>query len=119
MMNIITDELKKIQGPDSADKGHSVRKGGVKGKFDKMLAQDSEKLARPDAEGTPAAKVEISEKRRDIEMAKEAADKVPDIRWDRVEELKQRISDGTYNVSAADIAEKMLGDGDARKLLLG
>ena len=45
-----------------------------------------------------------------MQVATEALKKTPQIRADKVAELKARITDGTYRVPGADIAERMLED---------
>ncbi|NIA11667.1 MAG: flagellar biosynthesis anti-sigma factor FlgM [Nitrospiraceae bacterium] len=53
-------------------------------------------------------KVSLSSKSRDIELAKKAIEKSPDIRQEKVQTLKKQIKQGTYNVSGEKIAESML-----------
>ena len=53
-------------------------------------------------------KLEISSFGKDLQIAKQAVANASDIREDKVAEYKRRISEGTYNVSAADFADKML-----------
>ena len=55
-------------------------------------------------------RVEVSDKGRAMQVATEALKKTPQIRADKVAELKARITDGTYRVPGADIAERMLED---------
>jgi len=45
---------------------------------------------------------------QDIQKALAAFGNVPDVRADRVAELKAQIANGEYNVSGKDIAESML-----------
>ena len=53
-------------------------------------------------------KVEISNFGRELQVAKQAVAAVPDVREDRVSELKNRIQNGTYSVSGESFAEKLL-----------
>jgi negative regulator of flagellin synthesis FlgM len=53
-------------------------------------------------------KVEISEFGRELQVAKQAVASAPDIREDKVADLKSRIENGTYNVSADDFAQKVI-----------
>lgn len=53
-------------------------------------------------------KVQISSMGRDIQIAKKAAAETPDIREDRVAELKSKIDSGTYSVDTADFASVLL-----------
>lgn len=55
-----------------------------------------------------ADKVEISDFGRELHVAKQAVAAAPDVRADKVSELKSRIKNGTYNVSGESFAEKLL-----------
>ncbi|MBI5598582.1 MAG: flagellar biosynthesis anti-sigma factor FlgM [Deltaproteobacteria bacterium] len=60
-------------------------------------------------------KVEISQRSKEVQKARDVVDGVPDVRDARVDELKKSINDGTYNASgeavAAGIIKKSLIDG--------
>ncbi len=45
---------------------------------------------------------------RDMQTAKAALTSVPDVREDKVAELKSKIEAGTYNVSGESFADKLL-----------
>ncbi len=53
-------------------------------------------------------KLEISQIGKDIHVAKKAVKEASDIREDKVADLKNRIKNGTYNVSDESFAEKLL-----------
>ena len=55
-------------------------------------------------------KVSISSISRDVKLAKKAIEELPDVREEKVRELKDQIEQGTYNVSGEKIAEKMFGE---------
>lgn len=55
-------------------------------------------------------KIEISESAKDFQVAMKALSDVPEIREDKVKDLKKKIVDGNYQPSAKDIAKKMLSD---------
>lgn len=57
------------------------------------------------AKGTD--KVEISQFGKDYQVAKQAVAAAPDVREDKVADMKARIEAGTYDVSAADFAAKL------------
>lgn len=67
----------------------------------------SNKSAEIDTKGT---KTEISPRAREFAQAKDVASKAPDVREDRVEELKQRIAEGKYNIDSKSIAERMVDE---------
>ena len=45
------------------------------------------------------------------EFAKQAVDSAPDIRADKVEDIKNRLDNGTYDVSVEALANKIIGEG--------
>lgn len=58
--------------------------------------------------------VSFSSMGRDMQVARTALSSVPDVREDRVNELKASIANGTYHVSAEDFAEKVLAAFDEK-----
>ncbi len=71
---------------------------GVKGKYKTEAA----------AKKSSTDKVEISDFGRELQVAKKAVAGAPDVRADRVAELKSQIQNGTYNVSGESFAEKLM-----------
>lgn len=71
-------------------------------------------LAKADSEkpvGPPAGvseTVNLSSKAKDIQRIKQMLDQLPDVRENKIAELKQKIESGAYRVDAAKIAEKMV-----------
>ena len=53
-------------------------------------------------------KYEVPKEGRDYQTAKAAVKASPDIREDKVADIKNALATGTYNVSAQEIADKML-----------
>lgn len=45
---------------------------------------------------------------KDMQIAKNALKSVPDVREDKVNDLRQRIANGTYEVSAESFADKLM-----------
>lgn len=58
----------------------------------------------------PEEKVDLSTKARDVQSIKNALAGIPDIREEKVQELRNRIDAGTYNVSGEKIAGKIVGE---------
>ncbi|NLJ87869.1 MAG: flagellar biosynthesis anti-sigma factor FlgM [Epulopiscium sp.] len=52
--------------------------------------------------------VALSNQGKDYQKALKAVSKVPDIREEKVEEIKQRIQSGNYDISAEELAEKIV-----------
>lgn len=53
---------------------------------------------------------------KDMQVAKNALNGVPDIRQERVDALRESIANGTYQVSAESFAEKILAAYDEKSL---
>ena len=53
-------------------------------------------------------KLELSQAGKDYQVAKAAVSEASDIRMDLVNDIKERLANGTYNVSDEDFAEKLL-----------
>jgi negative regulator of flagellin synthesis FlgM len=53
-------------------------------------------------------KFEISQTGKDMQTAKAAVEAAPDVREDLVADIKERIANGTYQVSSMDFANKMV-----------
>ena len=54
-------------------------------------------------------KVSLSDASRDMQTAKQAVSSSPDIRLEKVNEIKQAVEDGRYEIDAGKVAEKMIG----------
>ncbi len=55
-----------------------------------------------------SAEATISSQARDIQLVKSALAQLPDVRQDRVDELKALVQSGKYQVSGDDIADLMI-----------
>jgi len=58
----------------------------------------------------PEEKVSLSSAARDIQQAKKAIEELPDVREEKVRELKDQIETGRYDVGGEKIAGKMIGE---------
>lgn len=56
----------------------------------------------------PRDAVQISQAGKDYQIAKQAVANAPDIREDRVADLKAQVKSGNYNVDTGDFASKLL-----------
>jgi hypothetical protein len=76
--------------------------------------EHSEKLDKADGAakngGSSGARAEISPKAREFSQAKAVASQAPDIREDRVADLKKRISEGSYRIDEDAIADRMVDE---------
>lgn len=88
--------------------------------LNKLQAQDAEKTqdsqarerAEKPAEKTPGGteSVQISNRALDVKKAHDALESIPAVREDKVQEMKQRIASGSFEVDSAALAEKILAD---------
>ena len=57
---------------------------------------------------TQSDKLEISQTAKSIQIAKEAVEAAPDVREDKVAQIKAKMAAGMYNVSSSEIADKII-----------
>ncbi len=55
-------------------------------------------------------RLEFSQTAKSYQTAKAAVNDAPDVRQDKVAEIKDKISAGSYNVSSEAVAEKILSN---------
>jgi negative regulator of flagellin synthesis FlgM len=75
---------------------------------EKVEDRASEKAAA--ANLVPEEKVNLSTTAKDVQNLSSAISKLPDVREERVQALKDQIEKGTYKVDAEKTAEKMVGE---------
>ena len=56
----------------------------------------------------PAAKVELSNRSRELHEALQAANEAPDVRREKVERVRRAVSEGRYEIDPQQIARRML-----------
>ncbi|MBU6375904.1 MAG: flagellar biosynthesis anti-sigma factor FlgM [Bdellovibrionales bacterium] len=71
---------------------------------------DASKAAAASRVDAGAANTEISGKAREFARAKEVAAQAPDVREDRIAELKAKIAAGNYKVNSQAIADRMVDE---------
>jgi negative regulator of flagellin synthesis FlgM len=64
----------------------------------------------PQPEVNTEEKVSISKESRDAGLMKGIINNLPDVREEKVQELKAQIDKGTYEVKSEDIAKKMVSE---------
>jgi negative regulator of flagellin synthesis FlgM len=62
------------------------------------------------AAAPPEEKVDLSTRSKELLQIKNAISQLPEIREDKIQELKTQIEKGTYNINGGQIAEKMVGE---------
>ena len=59
-----------------------------------------------------ADQVVLSQRAAEIQMAKETLARIPEVRAEKVAELKRRIQEGTYEIDPEAVAAKIISGGD-------
>ncbi len=70
---------------------------------ERVLPPSAREVARPEKDD-----VSISETAKELQEAQKAVRSAPDIREERVAAIKKQIQDGTYQVHAEAVVEKLL-----------
>lgn len=65
---------------------------------------------QPEKQQAKADTVVLSDTAKAVQEAKTQLDSVPDVREDKVAELREQIENGTYEVDSEKLAEKMITD---------
>jgi negative regulator of flagellin synthesis FlgM len=55
-------------------------------------------------------RVDISAKAKDFQRIRQILDQIPDVREEKIQELKDRIESGNYVVDSGKVAAKMVGE---------
>ncbi len=71
----------------------------------------SQRAQRPEGSGVKSGsdRIELSVRSREIQHIDELVRSTPDIREAKVEQIRSAVENGTYNVKAEKIADKILG----------
>jgi negative regulator of flagellin synthesis FlgM len=73
-------------------------------------AKETAAHSKAEVDDTPDANTEISAKSKEFAHAKSVAAAAPDVREDRVNELKRKIADGHYHVDNQAVADRLVED---------
>ncbi len=66
--------------------------------------------------GVVSDKMEISSMARDIQVARKALLDVPEVRTEKLDEIKQLMASGNYKPSAEDIVDKLFSGIESKKI---
>ncbi len=76
--------------------------------------QDKDKVEttsdQPEKQQVKADTVELSDMGKRVQEANKQLENIPDIREDKVAQLKEQVENGTYEVDAEKVADKMIRD---------
>ena len=83
--------------------------GKILGIYKKQGIQQSRMDKAGDTKGANGKdKIELSTKAQDFQVALKALSRVPDVRVEKVNELKARVVSGQYNVDAGEVADSII-----------
>jgi negative regulator of flagellin synthesis FlgM len=71
--------------------------------------QQSDRALKSGAEPSDSDRLELSARSREISHLSELIQSTPDVREEKVEQVRRELESGTYNVKAEKIAEKIIG----------
>ncbi len=66
------------------------------------------KKANKPSGGSFGDKLELSQKGKDYRVAKQIVAQTPDVREDKVNEIKKQIESGTYSIGMTEVADKLI-----------
>ena len=77
-------------------------------KINKLYQTNSTKNTVKSKGSNFSDKLEISKTGKDYQIAKQAVAQTPDVREDKVNEIKQRMAAGLYDVGAKEVVDKIV-----------
>lgn len=77
-------------------------------KSDAVAPGESRQSGNQEIRGRQSDSVELSSHRGEVDHLKKVLNAVPDVRSDKVAQLKERIENGTYRIDGRAVAAKML-----------
>jgi len=72
------------------------------------LAEQRPAGGREDSASSVPARVELSEQSKGAQKAADVARKTPEVRWEKVAALKEKVAAGEYQVDPQDVADKIV-----------
>jgi negative regulator of flagellin synthesis FlgM len=104
-MRVVQSSSNQVQGTEGTQGATGAKRVSSKDKDAKKSGK-----AGGSAPLADAARPEISDRARDLSKAKAAATEAPDVREEKIAELKRRIAGGKYGVDSHAIADHMVDE---------
>jgi len=100
------------QDPFKKDRAGGIGKAADKGKaaYTSAASQAKDLAVSPQGAQSASEKILVSDLGREVAKIHDQIKKSPDIRAEKVKELKDKIDSGTYFVSSDKIAHKIIED---------
>ncbi|HHV10443.1 MAG TPA: flagellar biosynthesis anti-sigma factor FlgM [Clostridiales bacterium] len=77
-------------------------------KISEMYTAGSVKSATKAKAANFSDTLEISEMGKGYQVAKQAVARTPDVREEKIKDIKERMEAGTYNISIQDVVDKLV-----------
>lgn len=77
-------------------------------KINKAYNKNVGKVKKTDKPEMKRDQIEISQSSKDFQVAMDAFKKLPDVRQEKIDNIKSEIEKGTYKPTAEDIIKKMM-----------
>lgn len=102
-------ENSRSNSTQASEAGKAKQAKGAEGAHE---AKKNEKAANSEASHAAHAgvKTEISAKGKEFASVKAAATDAPDVREDKIADLKRRIAEGSYKIDTNSVADRMVDD---------
>lgn len=100
--------MKVTQNPIAGNAGLESTK--ATDKASKISPSNIPSSKTPSPAGADASTVQISDQALLMKEARELVHALPDVRAEKVSDLKKRIADGSYRIDSAAIADKLLDE---------
>ena len=105
----------RIEGNNLPDQdGYTNRTGKAQGAHEAdRVDQHQDSGSRPSAPGAASAageNVVLSAGGREVLRARQIAESAPEVRQEKVAELKEAVQEGRYHVDAEDVVDSLLRD---------
>jgi negative regulator of flagellin synthesis FlgM len=106
-MRVSPTSSNQIQGTETSKANQTSQSRGAR-RPERSESSESSSTESSSARGDVNAS--ISSKARDLASAKAAATSAPDVREERIAELKRKIASGSYHVDADKVADRLVDD---------
>lgn len=109
-MRVNPSSQSSIQSTNQSTQTDSAKKTDQAAKTQRARQIDEMAKNAPGPSSASSSKAEISSRAREAAQAHSIAAETPDVREDKVAELKKRIAEGSYKIDSDAIADKMISE---------
>ena len=89
---------------------HNAQRSETAGRSNEVSRTRSSEGADKSNEVSTSDRVELSSRARDIQRAREVAQRAPEVRADKVEAARRTLQSGNLNLNGQALADKLLQD---------